>query len=159
MIEASEVISPAAPSKGELAAGDVRKLLLDLEHEAVEQRAAGGGKVGDKKHSQSLKEAPGPKDSKPLEDAEEIAGQHRRLWALVSKRLECGLKKQKPEEGLARLKVVKLAGDILSVVVKGQRQAWGLDAIEGGFNTGDTQEIIEEMASLTAPSRTDTAME
>ncbi|MFQ5428522.1 MAG: hypothetical protein ACE5EZ_06025, partial [Thermodesulfobacteriota bacterium] len=70
-----------------------------------------------------------------------------------------GLCKRDLNKGLEQLKVAKLAGDILSVVVRGQRQAWGLDALEGELRCDDTEEFIEEMASLTVPSRADKAMD
>ena len=95
----------------------------------------------------------------PLQAMEAITTEHRRLWALISRKLELGLRKRDPKKGLEHLKAVKLAGDILSVVVRGQRQAWGLDVLEGSLSPDDTEEIVEEMASLTAPSGADKALE
>jgi len=95
----------------------------------------------------------------PILVIEEITGEHRRLWRLISRKLELGLRKRDPKKSIEHLKAVKLAGDILSVVVRGQRQAWGLEAIEGGLPPDDTEEIIEEMACLTAPSRTGKALD
>ncbi len=97
--------------------------------------------------------------SDPLRTMETITSEHRRLWALISRKLELGLRKRDPKKGLEHLKAVKLAGDILSVVVRGQRQAWGLEAIEAELAPNDTEEIIEEMACLTAPLRADAALE
>jgi len=89
----------------------------------------------------------------------EITSEHRRLWALVSRKMELGLRKRDPKNCLEHLKAVKLAGDILSVVVRGQRQAWGLDVLEGSLTPDDTEEIIEEMESLTSSRGADEALE
>jgi len=95
----------------------------------------------------------------PLQAMETITAEHRRLWGLISRKLELGLRKRDPKKGLEHLKAIKLAGDILSVVVRGQRQAWGLEALEGSLAPDDTEEIIEEMASLTATSGADKALD
>jgi len=142
------------------AAGDLlSRLHLDIEQEAAERPAENKVKVKEKKRSQGAEVAADTKEPTPLEAAAEITARHRVLWDKVSKKLVTGLRKKDPKEGLERLKVVKLAGDILSVIVKGQRQAWGLEAIESEFSPGDTQEIIAEMASLTAPQGADTSLE
>ncbi len=94
-----------------------------------------------------------------LEAMEGIKAEHRRLWEKVKKKLVAGICKRDLKKGLEQLKVAKLAGDILSLVVRGQRQAWGLDALEGELSADDREEIIEEMASLTVPSRADKTLE
>jgi len=94
-----------------------------------------------------------------LEVMEGIKAEHRRLWEKIKKKLVAGICKRDLNKGLEQLKVAKLAGDVLSLVVKGQRQAWGLDVFEGELSADDREEIIEEMVSLTVPSRADKVMD
>jgi len=160
MIEAGDGLPRLRRAKSAEVAGElVSRVLLEIEQEAGERAAESQEKVGGQRRPQGFKAETRPEEPTLLETTAEITARHRILWDKVSKKLVTGLRKTDPKEGLERLKVVKLAGDILSVIVKGQRQAWGIEAIEGEFPPGDTQEIIAEMASLTAPSRADASLE
>jgi len=156
MIETGDDLPPkSAEEAGEF----VSRLLLDIEQEAGERAEVSGEKGKEQRRPQGLNADARPDEPTLLEATAEITARHRMLWDKVSKKLVVGLRKTDPKEGLERLKVVKLAGDILSVIVKGQRQAWGIEAIEGEIAPGDTQEIIAEMASLTAPQGADASLE
>jgi len=100
-----------------------------------------------------------PEAKSPARRPRDITREHKRLWKGVKKRLVSGLRSADMKVGLEELKVAKVAGEVLSSVIKGEREAWGLD--EGSVekaqdNAGD---IIAEMAALTVPHGTDEAVE
>lgn len=78
---------------------------------------------------------------------DEILVDHRDLWKGVKKRLVKGLSNNDAKLGLEELKVAKIAGEVLSSVIRGERMAWGLE--EGPGAADDTKEIAEEMARVT----------
>lgn len=93
---------------------------------------------------------------------------HRRLWRRVKARLKSVLKCSDLKKGLEELKVAKEAGAVLANVVKGERQAWGLDelsSVENGEKAGkeglaaDDDDIAAQMESLTVPAGAGTAVE
>ena len=89
----------------------------------------------------------------------DISQEHRKLWKGVKKRLVSGLRSADLKAGLEELKVAKVAGEVLSSVIKGEREAWGLDegsAEKAQDNAGD---IIAEMDALTVPHGTDETVE
>jgi len=160
MIETGEVLSPVVGSRVTKIADElVTHMLREVERETGERRATDTRQFEAEKAVKDRKVKAASNKPSPLECAAKITERHRMLWDKVSRKLVIGLRKTDPKEGLERLKVVKLAGDILSVVVKGQRQAWGLEALESEIDSNDTEEFIKEMASLTAPSRADTSVE
>jgi len=69
------------------------------------------------------------------------------LWKDVKKRFASGLNNNDTKLALEELKVAKLAGEVLSIVIKGERMAYGDTDDED-----DSQEIVREMAQLTLPS-------
>lgn len=77
----------------------------------------------------------------------EILVDHRDLWKGVKKRLVRGLSNNDAKLGLEELKVAKIAGEVLSSVIRGERMAWGLE--EGPEATDDATETAAEMARLT----------
>lgn len=88
---------------------------------------------------------------------EDMLDEHRILWRGVKRRLVKGLKTTDAKIGLEELKVAKIAGEVLSNVIKGERQAWGLeDSCEG---QDDREEIAGEMVCLTVPSGTEEAVD
>ncbi len=172
IIETVEAVSPAEGYKGIVRASGsseaedlAGQIYLDPDFAAEEMRVAAEGAAVSKGNDgvEASAKVPGdvstPVGDSPLEALEGITAEHRRLWDKVKKKLVAGLCKRDLNKGLEQLKVAKLAGDILSVVVRGQRQAWGLDALEGELRADDTEEFIQEMASLTVPSRADKAVE
>lgn len=68
------------------------------------------------------------------------------LWQGVRRRLVKGLHNNDAKLGLEELKVAKLAGEVLSSVIKGERMALGAADDEDG-----TDDIATEMARLTLP--------
>lgn len=82
------------------------------------------------------------------DDANLIRG-HRKLWKKVKKRLEKGLKKKDVKTGLEELKVAKVAGEVLTNVIKGERLAWGLND-DGGGEPCEADAVAVEMAQVTA---------
>ncbi|MFQ5479772.1 MAG: hypothetical protein ACE5DW_00655 [Thermodesulfobacteriota bacterium] len=171
-IETVEALPPVEVYKNVVGAWDCNKaqksarhVSLESDYEAEEMRAGvdevavESAKEGVVNQAEALKGDLNSKGISSLEAMEGITAEHRRLWDKVRKKLVAGLCKRDLNKGLEQLKVAKLAGDILSVVVKGQRQAWGLDVLEGELRCDDTEEFIEEMASLTVPSRADKALD
>lgn len=97
-------------------------------------------------HGEKSVESPG--QSPP---AQEAAGttpvlDYGSLWKGVRRRLVSGLHNNDAKLGLEELKVAKLAGEVLSNVIKGERMAFG-DTDE----EDDPQGIAREMARLTLP--------
>lgn len=89
---------------------------------------------------------------------EEIFDEHRDLWKGVKKRLVKGLHNSDVKLGLEELKVAKMAGEVLSSVIKGERLAWGIED-SGCVDLNDTEEIAAEMDIATIPRRADEALE
>ncbi|MBI5238424.1 MAG: hypothetical protein HY887_08400 [Deltaproteobacteria bacterium] len=100
----------------------------------------------------------GAADSPPVK-VEEISDDHRSLWMGVKKRLVSGLNKDDLKAGLEELKVAKVAGEVLASVIKGERQAWGLDEGECEGAPDGAEEIISEIESLTVSSGADEALD
>lgn len=95
---------------------------------------------------------------------EDVLDDHRSLWKGVKKRLVKGLRNNDVKLGLEELKVAKIAGEVLSSVIKGERLAWGLEAgageATGGLKEADDEEQITcEMERVTAPQGTDEALD
>ncbi|MBI5492015.1 MAG: hypothetical protein HY893_03685 [Deltaproteobacteria bacterium] len=104
------------------------------------------------KRGTEAKKARGPLDDGPACVPGEVLDDHRSLWRGVKKRLVKGLRSDDAKLGLEELKVAKIAGEVLSSVIKGERQAWGLEA-----GTDDPEEIAKEMARATVPEGADEA--
>lgn len=79
----------------------------------------------------------------------ELIHAHRKLWKDVKKRLKKGLKKKDVKSGLEELKVAKMAGEVLTNVIKGERLAWGLSD-DGGGEPCEADAIAAEMVQVTA---------
>ncbi len=84
---------------------------------------------------------------------EDVLDEHRVLWRGVKRRLVKGLKTTDAKVGLEELKVAKIAGEVLTNVIKGERQAWGLE--ESGEGRDDREDIAGEMVCLTLPPGTE----
>lgn len=119
----------------------------------IEKRAK---KEGWKRHEaiEQEPEAEAPFCVKP----EDVLDDHRSLWKDVKTRLVKGLKSSDVKAGLEELKVAKMAGEVLSNVIKGERLAWGLQGNETE-NTDDPDAIAREMERATVPSGTDKALD
>ncbi|OGQ50713.1 MAG: hypothetical protein A3J24_08290 [Deltaproteobacteria bacterium RIFCSPLOWO2_02_FULL_53_8] len=75
---------------------------------------------------------------------------HQILWQGVKKRLVRGLETRDVKAGLDELKVAKLAGEVLTSVIKGERLAMGLaggEYDEVSVTDGDTAEMEAATAS------------
>jgi len=107
--------------------------------------------------SEDGKTGQGPAGSGKKRD--DITGTHRHLWRGVKKRLQRGLKSRDLKLGLEELKVAKVAGEVLTHVVRGEREVWGLNDNDGEGVPEEIEEIVKEMAALTAPSGTDETLE
>ncbi|MBI5643379.1 MAG: hypothetical protein HY954_07890 [Deltaproteobacteria bacterium] len=81
-----------------------------------------------------------------------VLDDHKSLWRGVKKRLIKGLHNNDAKTGLEDLKVAKMAGEVLSNVIRGERMAWGVEAGEDNSEGhDDPEEIISEMARITLP--------
>ena len=100
-----------------------------------------------------------PEAKRGCKNQGDITCLHRHLWKGVKKKLIRGLESRDLKTGLEELKVAKVAGEVLTSVIKGERQAWGLDDNDGERLPEDAGEIVQEMASLTVPSGAGKAMD
>lgn len=89
---------------------------------------------------------------------ENLLDDHRVLWRGVKKRLVKGLHSDDVKLGLEELKVAKMAGEVLSSVIKGERLAWGIEDDERVV-LDDTEKIAAEMELATVPGGADEAVE
>ncbi|MBI5562746.1 MAG: hypothetical protein HY894_07860 [Deltaproteobacteria bacterium] len=83
---------------------------------------------------------------------------HKSLWRGVKKRLVKGLETSDVKAGLEELKVAKMAGEVLTSVIKGERLAMGLEP-PAGSEADDTEDITGEMEDATAPRGTGAAVD
>ncbi len=74
-----------------------------------------------------------------------ITGEHRLLWSIVKSKLMAGLERGDLDE----LKIVKLAGDGILNLQKGETQAWGLTEDDVKTDRQEVLGITQEMAELT----------
>ncbi|MBI5588336.1 MAG: hypothetical protein HY889_08235 [Deltaproteobacteria bacterium] len=89
---------------------------------------------------------------------EDLLDDHRVLWKGVKKRLVRGLHNNDVKLGLEELKVAKMAGEVLSSVIKGERLAWGIED-DACANLDDTEKIVAEMELATVPGRAGEAVD
>lgn len=111
----------------------------------------------------NINESPSHGAGPPADKPQDVLGEHRVLWNSVKKRLIMGLKSSDLKPSLEELKVAKVAAEVLTSVIKGERQAWGLEE-DGLQKVPDeepkyTEELTRAMASLTVPSGTDETMD
>ncbi len=83
-----------------------------------------------------------------------IIGEHRLLWSIVKRRLNTGLERSDIDE----LKIVKLAGDGILNLQKGETQAWGLTEDDVKTDQQEVFGITQEMAELTVSSGAEEAL-
>lgn len=128
---------------------------LGLSHSTVRKRARKEGwKIKARVCGTEEKKEPDQNVARPRD----VLGEHRSLWMGVKKRLVRGLKNRDSKLGLEELRVAKIAGEVLTSVIKGERQAWGLECgAEAEADSAD--EIARKMAEATVPSGTDEAVE
>lgn len=94
-----------------------------------------------------------------LEEGAQIGcADHQSLWQGVKKRLVRGLETKDVKAGLEELKVAKLAGEVLTSVIKGERLALGLVAGEHDENQR-VDEDFAEMEAATASHGADEAVD
>lgn len=88
-----------------------------------------------------------------------LPDRHRSYWKGVERRLARGLKTKDVKQGLEELKVAKMAGEVISSMIRSKRLELGLEeaAAEKGENDADL--IAAEMAQATAPSGADEALD
>jgi hypothetical protein len=88
-----------------------------------------------------------------------LPDRHRNYWKGVERRLARGLKTKDIKQGLEELKVAKMAGEVISSMIRSKRLELGLEeaAAEKGENDADL--IAAEMARSTAPSGAEEALD
>lgn len=77
-----------------------------------------------------------------------LISEHRRLWGDVKKKLSDGLKRGDEKE----LKLARLAGDALLDIVKGEKEAWGINEDDVDGYGDEIHETVRQMERLTVPS-------
>jgi hypothetical protein len=90
---------------------------------------------------------------------ERLPERHSDFWKGVEKRLARGLKTRDVKQGLEELKVAKMAGEVISSMIRGKRLELGLEeaAAEKGDDEGDL--VAAEMARVTAASGAEEALD
>ncbi len=106
-------------------------------------------------------------EKKPVEERgneferrpERLPERHSDFWKGVERRLARGLKTKDVKQGLEELKVAKMAGEVISSMIRGKRLELGLEeaAAEKGDDDGDL--VAAEMARVTATSGADEALD
>lgn len=88
-----------------------------------------------------------------------LQDKHKSYWKGVERRLARGLKTKDIKQGLEELKVAKMAGEVISSMIRSKRLELGLEeaAVEKGAD--DAEAIVAEMAQVTAPSGADEALD
>lgn len=128
-----------------------------LSPSTVRKRA---GKEGWKKKLKALRPEEKGEGAEAGSRTDDVLSGHRSLWMGVKKRLVRGLESRDSKLGLEELKVAKIAGEVLTSVIKGERQAWGLeDGAEADTDMAGADEIARKMAEATVPSGADEAVE
>jgi hypothetical protein len=99
----------------------------------------------------------------PVDKAEDIREEYRVLWDSVKKRLIGGMQSSDLKQRLNELKAAKVAGDVLNTIIKGEKEAWGLEG-DGSRKAPDEERIrIEEltrtMESITVPPGADETLD
>ncbi|MBI5236005.1 MAG: hypothetical protein HY886_07140 [Deltaproteobacteria bacterium] len=122
----------------------------------LRRRAAKGGWV--RKKVRRLRKKPDEPDHNAEPEDMGLIQVHRTLWKDVKKRLKKGLKKKDVKSGLDELKVAKMAGEVLTNVIKGERLAWGLSD-DGGGQPCEADAIAVEMDEVTASCGADEAVD
>ncbi len=105
-----------------------------------------------------LGEAPDEPDHDEEPEDKGLIQVHRTLWKDVKRRLKKGLKKKDVKSGLEELKVAKMAGEVLTNVIKGERLAWGLSD-DGGGEPCNADAVTVEMDEVTASCGADEAVD
>lgn len=84
---------------------------------------------------------------------------HKSFWRGVERRLARGLKIKDVKQGLEELKVAKMAGEVISSMIRGKRLELGLE--DGSMENGadDREATAAEMARVTAPSGAEEALD
>ena len=86
---------------------------------------------------------------------EGITGEHRLLWFLIKRKLRDALEKSDLDE----LKIVKIAGDGVLNLQKGETQAWGLTVDDVKTDQQEVIGITQEMAELTVSPRAEETLD
>lgn len=99
------------------------------------------------------------RSSMPERRLDILPERHRNFWKGVERMLARGLKTKDVKQGLEELKVAKMAGEVISSMIRSKRLELGLEeaAAEKGENEADL--IAAEMAQATAPSGADEALD
>lgn len=84
---------------------------------------------------------------------------HRSFWRGVEKRLVSGLKTNDLKKGLEELKVAKMAGEVISGMIRSKRLELGLEEAGTEKETDEPEEIAGEMARVTASSGAEEAVD
>lgn len=122
--------------------------------ETIRKKAA---KEGWKKPARN--ETEGAQGAAAREDGTQAAlDDHKSLWRGVKKRLVAGLETRDVKAGIEELKAAKLAGEVLTSVIKGERLAFGLSDGEDGRAQEDDG-ITAQMDIATAPRGADTVVD
>lgn len=88
-----------------------------------------------------------------------LPDRHRSYWKGVERRLARGLKTKDVKQGLEELKVAKMAGEVISSMIRSKRLELGLEEASVEKGADDAEAIIAEMARATAPSGADEALD
>lgn len=84
---------------------------------------------------------------------------HRSFWKGVERRLARGLKTKDVKQGLEELKVAKMAGEVISSMIRSKRLELGLEEGSAEKGADDAEATAEEMARVTASPGAEEALD
>ena len=99
-------------------------------------------------------------DGSPAEkEAATLPESHRSFWRGVEKKLASGLKTKDLKKGLDELKVAKMAGEVISGMIRSKRLELGFEEAGVEKDADEADEIAGEMARVTAASGAEEAVD
>lgn len=103
---------------------------------------------------------PGEESKKiPERRTDILPERHRSFWKGVERRLARGLKTKDVKLGLEELKVAKMAGEVISSMIRSKRLELGLEEAAAEKGEDEAGLITAEMAQATAASGADEAVD
>lgn len=95
----------------------------------------------------------------PEKELPALPESHRSFWRGVEKKLASGLKTKDLKKGLEELKVAKMAGEVISGMIRSKRLELGIDEAGAEKGIDEAGEIAGEMARVTASSGAEEAVD
>ncbi len=88
-----------------------------------------------------------------------IIEEHRKLWSGLRELMGLSLAELRGREDLEGIKEKKALADLLMVIMRGERMAWGLDDTPAEVGRDDKEDTLREMEHVTLSSGAGEALE